>query len=94
MRRRKNGSVWMILPLYIFTLIFVAGPLVYMAALSFATPNAGYGVSWNLTLNNYKKIFRAGLSEYLSAVLSACHYQYAGHQPDRLSLRLFYGKAS
>lgn len=56
MRRRKNGSVWMILPLYIFTLIFVAGPLVYMAALSFATPNAGYGVSWNLTLNNYKKI--------------------------------------
>lgn len=56
MRRRKNGSVWMILPLYIFTLIFVAGPLVYMAVLSFATPNAGYGVSWSFTLENYKKI--------------------------------------
>lgn len=57
MRRRKNSSVWMILPLYLFTLVFVAGPLIYMAALSFATPNAGYGVSWELTLENYKKIF-------------------------------------
>lgn len=46
----------MITPLYLFTLIFVACPLIYMAALSFATPNAGYGVTWNFTLDNYKKI--------------------------------------
>lgn len=56
MRRPKTGTVWMILPLYIFTLIFVAGPLIYMAALSFATPAAGYGVDWSFSLENYKRI--------------------------------------
>ena len=34
--RRKNGRLWLAaLPLYIFTLIFVLGPLVYMVILSF-----------------------------------------------------------
>ncbi len=56
MRRRRSGSVWMILPLYIFTLIFVAGPLIYMVALSFATANEVHGVDWIFTLDNYKKI--------------------------------------
>lgn len=56
MRRKSTGSVWMILPLYIFTLVFVAGPLLYVVALSFATPNEGYGVTWKLTLENYGKI--------------------------------------
>lgn len=46
----------MILPLYIFTIIFVAGPLLYMVALSFAQPKAGHGVEWAFTLANYKKI--------------------------------------
>ena len=46
----------MILPLYIFTIIFVAGPLLYMVALSFAQPKAGHGVEWVFTLANYKKI--------------------------------------
>ncbi len=56
MRRRRNGSVWMILPLYIFTLVFVAGPLLYMFALSLAMPNETHGVDWNFTLENYKRI--------------------------------------
>jgi spermidine/putrescine transport system permease protein len=46
----------MILPLYLFTLVFVAGPLIYMVALSFATANEGYGVTWKLTLDNYRRI--------------------------------------
>jgi spermidine/putrescine transport system permease protein len=46
----------MILPLYFFTIVFVAGPLIYMVALSFATPREGYGVNWIWTLNNYKRI--------------------------------------
>ena len=46
----------MILPLYLFTLIFVAGPLLYMVALSFAHPGTGVGVEWGFTLENYKKI--------------------------------------
>ncbi len=56
MRSRRTGSVWMILPLYLFTIIFVAGPLLYMVALSFAEPRAGYGVEWSFTLENYKRI--------------------------------------
>ncbi len=27
MKKQKSGSVWMILPLYIFTLVFVAGTI-------------------------------------------------------------------
>lgn len=56
MKKKKSGAVWMILPLYIFTIIFVAGPLLYMVALSFAQPKAGHGVEWIFTLENYKKI--------------------------------------
>ena len=46
----------MVLPLYLFTLVFVAGPLLYVAALSFAAPKEGYGVTWSFTLENYKRI--------------------------------------
>ncbi|MGN8630877.1 ABC transporter permease [Blautia sp. HCP3S3_G3] len=56
MRRRKFGALWMILPLYVFTLIFVAGPLIYMIALSFAEANEVHGVNWIFTLDNYRKI--------------------------------------
>ena len=56
MNRQKSGSVWMVLPLYIFTVVFVICPLIYMVALSFATPNAGYGVTWKFTLENYRNI--------------------------------------
>lgn len=43
-------------PLYIFTLIFVLGPLIYMVALSFATNNDGIGVTWQFTLENFTKM--------------------------------------
>lgn len=56
MNKNRNHSVWMILPLYVFTLLFVAGPLLYMVALSFATPAEVYGVDWHFSLENYKKI--------------------------------------
>ena len=46
----------MALPLYIFTIVFVICPLLYVVALSFATPNRGYGVTWKFTLDNYKNI--------------------------------------
>ena len=56
MRKSGAGSLWMILPLYLFTLIFVAGPLLYVLALSFATTDGSHGVSWVFTLENYRKI--------------------------------------
>lgn len=56
MGRHGKSSVWMLLPLYLFTLVFVAGPLIYMVALSFSSADAGYGVSWGFTLKNYARI--------------------------------------
>lgn len=63
MRSRRNGSILMILPLYLFTIVFVAGPLLYMVALSFATPQAGHGVTWTFTLENYKRILEPVYSD-------------------------------
>lgn len=56
----KGKSRWWlcIVPMYLFTLLFVLGPMIYMVAVSFATNNSGgYGFSWELTLDNYKKIW-------------------------------------
>ena len=55
-RNRSDSSAWMALPLYIFTIVFVVCPLVYMVALSFATPSRGFGVTWKFTLDNYRNI--------------------------------------
>ena len=54
--RHTRATIWMILPLYIFTLIFVSCPLIYMVALSFATPGEVHGVQWIFTLDNYRKL--------------------------------------
>ena len=56
-KQKNNGGIVMILPLYLFTIIFVAAPLVYMVLLSFASPRQGSGVDWSLTLSNYRRIF-------------------------------------
>lgn len=59
MKKRRNhsdSSAWMTLPLYIFTIMFVVCPLIYMVVLSFATPSRGFGVTWKFTLDNYRNI--------------------------------------
>lgn len=55
---KKKNQWWpCIVPLYLFTLLFVAGPLIYMVAVSFAANNgSGYGFTWAFTWENYKKI--------------------------------------
>ena len=54
----KKNSWWIcVVPLYLFTLLFVLGPMVYMVAVSFATNNpSGYGFQWKFTLDNFLKI--------------------------------------
>lgn len=55
MKQRK--SVWlMLVPLYVFTIIFVAGPLLYMVLLSFQTRADVWGVVNEFTLRNYTSI--------------------------------------
>lgn len=53
---RKNHWSFTLVPLYVFTLAFVAGPLLYMVALSFSTNREGYGVIWRFTVDNYRRI--------------------------------------
>ena len=62
-KRRLRGEALTIVPLYLFTLVFVAGPLVYMVVLSFLTRAETWGVVPQFTLKNY-----AGITEpvYLS----------------------------
>lgn len=56
MKKKKSGLFFTVLPLYLFTLCFVVGPLLYMVALSFATNGSGSSTIWSFTLENYKKI--------------------------------------
>jgi spermidine/putrescine transport system permease protein len=58
----------MALPMYIFTLVFVLGPLIYMLALSFLSRDGVWGVSLPLTLRNYSRI---GIPEYTRTFLQS-----------------------
>jgi spermidine/putrescine transport system permease protein len=50
------------LPLYLFTLAFVLGPLIYMMLLSFMQRESAWGVAAEFTLRNYQRI---GIREYV-----------------------------
>lgn len=57
MSKKKNGPAWlMVLPLYLFTLVFVLGPLMYMVVLSLLRRAEVWGVTNQFTLENYKNI--------------------------------------
>lgn len=53
---RQKRWFCLILPMYIFSILFVLGPLLYMIALSFATNHEGIGVTFCFTLENFKKM--------------------------------------
>lgn len=54
---KKSRNDWMLLlPIYVFTLLFVALPIVYMFLLSFLSRAEVWGVDFNFTLDNYKRI--------------------------------------
>lgn len=54
---RKQKSNWLLLlPMYLFTVLFVALPIVYMFLLSFLSRAEVWGVDFTFTLDNYKKI--------------------------------------
>lgn len=52
---KKNN--WLLLvPMYVFTIVFVGLPFVYLFVLSFQSRAEVWGVDWNFTLDNYKRI--------------------------------------
>lgn len=73
MKKKRNRWGWTVLPLYLFTAIFVIGPLLYMIVLSFLTRAQGWGVINQFTLENYKKILKP---VYLKTFLTS--FQLAG----------------
>lgn len=55
--KKKHSRWWLsVAPLYIFTIIFVALPLIYMIVLSFMKRAEVWGVVNEFTLSNYQKI--------------------------------------
>ncbi len=54
--KKNNNMILAAMPLYLFTLVFVVGPMLYMVGLSFSTNKGGYGVDWTFTLDNYRQI--------------------------------------
>ena len=93
-RNRSDSSAWMALPLYIFTIVFVVCPLIYMVALSFATPSRGFGVTWKFTLDNYRNILEPVYLNTFVGITETGIYQYDSDRFDRLSVRVFYGEAA
>ena len=53
---RQKRWFCLVLPMYIFSILFVLGPLLYMIALSFATNHEGFGVTFRFTLENFRKM--------------------------------------
>ena len=58
MKNTRRGLWLTLLPMYLFTLVFVAGPLVYMVVLSFLQRDESWGATANFTLQNYTQIFQ------------------------------------
>ena len=56
MKRRSGGNAAFLAPMYLFTLLFVVGPMVYMLILSFLTRAETWGVVNEFTFRNYLKI--------------------------------------
>ncbi|MDR3146398.1 MAG: ABC transporter permease [Treponema sp.] len=62
LRRGVPASAMAVLPMYLFTLAFILGPLIYMLVLSFMRREGAWGVSSVFTLRNYARI---AIPEYL-----------------------------
>ncbi len=46
-----------VLPIYLFTIIFVLGPIIYMFVISFSTRRETWGIDYVFSLESYKNIF-------------------------------------
>ncbi|MDR2655661.1 MAG: ABC transporter permease [Oscillospiraceae bacterium] len=54
--KNKAGALIAVAPMYIFTLAFILGPLVYMLLLSFWRREGEWGVAADFTVRNYLRI--------------------------------------
>lgn len=58
-QKAKSRGYWLtLLPLYLFTIIFVGAPLLYMLVLSFLQRAETWGITEQFTFHNYAQIFQ------------------------------------
>ena len=55
-RKLSGGNAAFLAPMYLFTVVFLIGPFVYMLVLSFLTRAETWGVVNEFTLRNYRRI--------------------------------------
>ena len=53
---RNLGNIGLMIPMYMFTILFVALPILYLFLLSFLQRAQVWGVDFTFTLDNYKRI--------------------------------------
>ena len=83
-KKQHGENVVFLVPLYLFTLVFLIGPFIYMIILSFLTRAETWGVVNEFTVNNYLKILRpVYLNTFYESVKLAL-----------LSFWLFYGETA
>lgn len=71
--KRRDAMVLSVLPLYVFTFLFVIGPLVYMLVLSFLRRAEVWGVTLEFTFENYANILKpVYLKTFLESLKLAC----------------------
>ena len=70
MKNTRKSRVWLtLIPLYVFTIVFVAAPLVYLLVLSFGTRAEVWGVLPKFTVQNYLDILNPTyLNTFLQSV--------------------------
>ena len=62
----KHKNAAFLLPMYLFTILFLVGPFAYMIILSFMTRAETWGIVKDFTWRNYTKIFEP---VYISVVV-------------------------
>ena len=55
-RKRRGENAAFLAPMYLFTVVFLIGPFVYMLVLSFLSRAETWGVVNEFTLRNYRRI--------------------------------------
>ena len=79
------------IPMYVFTILFVALPILYLFLLSFLQRAQVWGVDFTFTLDNYKRILEPlYLDTFWQSLKLAFTHLFRG--ADRISVRLFHGK--
>ena len=68
-RKKRDGAVWLVAPMAIWTLLFIVATLGYILYLSFTTrAENGLGVTAQFTLDNYLRILNPS---YLKVLLNS-----------------------